>query len=353
MPRFQPEDLRRIGYELFEAAGCSPDDAPTIVDHLVESHLFGHDSHGALRFGEYLRAIREGRFQPRATPEVISEKPCTAVVDGHGALGQIGATFAQSLAIEKARQYGTATVTLRNTSHIGRAGAYPLMAARSELMGLAFVNGGHLGYQVAPFGGIDGRLSTNPIAFAAPRRDADPILVDMTTSVVAEGKIRIAINHQKQVPAGWIIDAQGHATTDPNALKEDPHGAILPLGGVVAHKGYGLSLVVELLGGALSGQGCAAGERAMASNGVLFTVYDIEHFTDLDAYYDEVEALIRHLKSSRTAPGFQEILAPGEPEFRSAKRNQVEGLDVDDTTWAAICDEARAVGLDPTRWNVQ
>lgn len=349
MPTIQANTLRSIGYELFEASGCTPDDARSVVDHLVESNLFGHDSHGAIRYYEYTRAIREGRFRPRATPQVVREKACTAVVDAQGALGQVGATFAMNLAMEKAQQHGVGTVTLRNTSHVGRAGAYPLMAARQELIGLAFVNAGRLGYQIAPFGGIDGRLSTNPIAFAAPRR-ADPLLVDMTTSVVAEGKVRVAINQGRHVPEGWLINAQGNPTTDPNDLKADPPGAILPMGGVVAHKGYGLSFVVELLGGALSGEGCAAGIYPMTSNGVLFTVYNIDYFTDLPFYYEEVEALIQYIRSSRLAPGFAEILVPGEPEFRSAKRKEVEGIQLDETTWAAICKEARILGVDPDRW---
>ena len=152
-----------------------------------------------------------GRFQPRATPTIVRDYPSTAVVDAGGALGQVGATFAMNLAIDKARQHGLATVTLRNTSHVGRAGAYPLMAARQgNLIALAFVNAGHLGYQIAPFGGLEGRISTNPIAFSAPRPETDPILVDMTTSVVAEGKVRVAINQGKHVPEGWLIDADGN-----------------------------------------------------------------------------------------------------------------------------------------------
>ena len=351
MPNILPGRLREVGYQLFEASGCTEDDARAVVDHLVESNLFGHDSHGAIRYYEYTRAIREGRFQPRATPEIVREKPSTAVVDAGGALGQVGATFAMNLAIEKARQHGLATVTLRNTSHVGRAGAYPLMAARQKnMIGLAFVNAGRLGYQIAPFGGLEGRLSTNPIAFSAPRPDADPILVDMTTSVVAEGKVRVAINQGVEVPEGWMIDAEGNSTTNPNDFRADPPGAILPMGGVVAHKGYSLGLVVELLGGALSGEGCAAGSRTMHSNGVLFTVYNIEHFTEISTYYDEVEALLKHVKSSRLAPGFNEILAPGEPEFRNAQRKDSEGIEIDETTWEYICQEGRILGLDPGSW---
>ena len=350
MPRFTPEALRAIGLDMFQAAGCRPDDAEAVVDHLLESSLFGHDSHGAIRYYEYLEAIRDGRFNSRATPHVIQEHPCAAVVDAGGGLGQVGATLATRMAIDKAREHGVATVTLRNTSHIGRAGAYPLMAARERMIGQALVNAGREGYKVAPFGGIDGRLSTSPIAFSAPRRSADPILLDMTTSVVADGKLRVAINQGKSIPGGWATDAEGNPTTDPTRVRTEPPGALLPLGGIVSYKGYGLNLMVEIMAGALGGEGCASPSRVMVSNGFVITVYHIEHFTDIDNYYDEVEALVRHVKSSRPLPGFDEILLPGEPEFRCACRRRTDGLDVDSTTWDRICAEAREFGLDPARW---
>ena len=150
MPRLNPADLRTVGYTLFAALGCRPDDARAVVDHLVESNLFGHDSHGAIRFYEYAQAIGEGRFQPQAEPKVVRDKPCLAVVDAGGAMGQVGATFATRLAIDKARQHGVGAVSLRNTSHIGRVGAYPLMAAREGMIGQIFVNAGRMGHQAAP-----------------------------------------------------------------------------------------------------------------------------------------------------------------------------------------------------------
>ncbi len=350
MPRFKAQFLREVGYELFQASGCTEEDTRAVVDHLIESNLFGHDSHGVIRFGQYVRSIREGVFQACVRPQVASETPCTAVIDAGGALGQVGATFAADLAIRKARQHGVAAVSLRNTSHVGRVGAYPLRVARAGMIGSMFTNAGRLGYQIAPFGGIDGRLSTNPVAFSVPRREADPILVDMTTSVVAEGKIRVAINRGETVPEGWLIDSDGNPTTNPADFKADPPGAILPLGGVVAHKGFALGLVVELLGGILSGQGCAAGEREMVSNGALITAYHIEHFAEMDFYYDEVEALIRHIRSSRLAPGFKEILLPGEPEFRKARQLEAEGIEVEAPTWADVCEAARELGLNPAKW---
>jgi uncharacterized oxidoreductase len=346
MPIFRPQELRNIGYQLFRAAGCSEADTRAVVDHLVESNLFGHDSHGAIRFYEYAAAVREGRFNPSAKPKIEREHPTVAIVDAGGAMGQVGAAFATELAIKKASEYGVATVALHNTSHIGRVGGYPLMAARKGFIAQIFVNAGHLGYQIAPFGGISGRLSTNPLAFAAPRREADPILVDMTTSTVAEGKLRVARNRGDKVPLGWIIDAEGNPSTDPHTMLADPPGAILPLGGPVAHKGTALSIMVEVLGGALTGLGCANGARTMISNGVLLNVYNIEHFVDPDRYYDEVESLILHIKSSTLAPGFNEILLPGEPEFRSARRLEKSGIEVDETTWERICEEALLFGLD-------
>jgi uncharacterized oxidoreductase len=350
MPRFTPQKLREIGYELFNALGCREKDAKAAVDHLVESNLFGHDSHGAIRLYEYARAIREGRFTPDAKPKVVRDHPATAVVDAGGALGQVGATFATELAMEKAREYGVASVSLRNTSHIGRVGAYPLMAAREGFVSQIFVNAGHLGYQIAPFGGIDGKLSTNPVAFSAPRRNHEPLMVDMTTSTVAEGKIRVALNRGDLLPDGWIIDHEGQPTNDPSDFSEEPYGAILPLGGVVAHKGTALSLMVEVLGGLMSGLGCANGSRTMISNGVFLNVYDIDHFADRDDYYDEFESLITHVKSSRLAPGVSEILIPGEPEFRCAAVREKEGIELDETTWARIVEEAELAGIDPANW---
>ena len=193
-------------------------------------------------------------------------------------------------------------------------------------------------------------MTTNPIAFAAPRRDAEPIMVDMATSVVADGKIRVAHNRGDKLPQGWIIDRHGQPSTDPGDYLNEPRGAILPLGGVAAHKGYCLSFIVELLGGTLSGQGCAAGERSLKSNGVMLNVYDISFFSDLDDYYDEVESLIGHVRSSRVDPAIGEILIPGEPELRTAQARRAHGIELDVTTWSRICEAGEHLGLDTSHW---
>lgn len=350
MPTLSPNRLREIGYELFEAAGCSAEDARVVINHLVDSSLYGHDSHGIIRLYEYLDFFEKGVWNPRGIPKVVTERPCTATVDGGSAMGQISGAFAMRIAMNKAREHGTATVTLRNCSHVGRCGAYPLMAAREKMIAIAFVNAGHLGRQIAPHGGLDGKLSTNPIAFAAPRRDHEPIMVDMATSVTAEGKIRVARNRGDKLPIGWITDHDGQPSAEPNDYLESA-GAILPLGGVASHKGYCLSYIVEVLGGALSGEGVASGEVDMSSNGVLFTAYDIEHFTELDTYYNEIETLIEHVRTSRVDPKIGEILVPGEPEFRTAEQRTLNGISIDETTWSHICAGAAKLGLDTNTWS--
>jgi uncharacterized oxidoreductase len=353
LPTVTADALRRIGRAFFSALGCRTEDARTVADHLVQSNLYGHDSHGVMHLERYGRAVREeNRVDPQAVPEIVREHPCTAVVDAHHGFGQVGATFATELLIKKAQQHGVASVSLRNTSHIGRVAAYPLLVAQSGMIGLIFVNAGRMGFQVAPFGGIDGRLGTNPLAFAAPRRADPPFLVDMTSSTVADGKIYLAADQGKPVPEGWFVDPEGNPSTDPNEYAGPPRGAVLPLGGPLGHKGFALSLIMEICGGGLSGQGMAQGDMRVSSNGVHITAYDITQFTDLESFYTEMEALLTHVKSSRTAPGVDHILVPGEPEYRAERERAEHGIPIDDTTWGKICSYSREIGLDPDSWDL-
>ncbi|MYB77519.1 MAG: Ldh family oxidoreductase [Chloroflexi bacterium] len=353
MPTVTHDALRRIGYAFFEALGCRPDDARVIQDHLVQSNLYGHDSHGIVRMEQYWRAVRvEGVVDPQAAPEIVREHPCTAVVDAHHGFGQVGAVFATQLLIEKAQRNGIASVSLRNTSHIGRVGEYPHMVAQAGMIGLIFVNAGRLGFQVAPFGGIDGRLGTNPLAFAAPRRNDPPFFVDMTTSTVADGKIKIAANEGKPLPEGWIVDADGNPSTDPSDYWDEPHGAVLPLGGPLGHKGTALSMMNEICGGGLSGQGMSAGDMRVDSNGVHITAYDIGQFVEPEFFYDEIDTLISHVKTSRPAAGVDEVLVASEPEYRAQREREQNGIPIDETPGSTLCDAARHLGVDPTTWEL-
>jgi hydroxycarboxylate dehydrogenase B len=328
-----------------EAAGCPPDEALTIGDALSDANLAGHDSHGLIRVEQYVKMVRTGEIVPGAPTTVLQETPSMAVLDGGWNFGQVVGRRAVELAMRKAREGGTGTVSVRNANHLGRLGAYPMVAAEAGMLCLATVNNNKRGNLVAPFGGSDGRLATNPIAFACPGPER-PILVDITTSVVAEGKVRILKNAGKRAPEGWLMDNQGRPTTDPNDLYTEPRGAILPFGGPVAHKGFALAIMVDILSGALSGSGCSQGSTGRLGNAMFFFVAEIERFGPRLDFDEQVKALVDHVRASPPAPGFNEIIIPGEPELRQAERRRREGMDVDDETWRQFTACAASLGVD-------
>ena len=219
------------------------------------------------------------------------------------------------------------------------------MAAEADMVGITMVNAGGTALYVAPFGGRDGRLATNPIAIATPTRKGSPILLDITSSVVAQGKIRVAVNRGDSVPLGWLINNEGEPTQNPEDLMKTPPGALLPLGGIVGHKGYALGLMIDILGGALSGAGCSGSGNTRLQNGVLMIALDIANFTPLGDFYNHVDGLVAHVKAAPTAPGFDEILTPGEIEARHTERRLREGIPLDDETWRQIQETAAEVGI--------
>jgi uncharacterized oxidoreductase len=344
MPRFTPQRLLDFSARVLAALGSSGEGAGVVAEHLVSSNLAGHDSHGVLRLLQYAQHVREGKIQPSASPRVVRETESTAVLDGSLAWGQVVAKRAVDLAAEKARDHGVAAVAVRNCYHVGRVGVYPLLAARAGFIAQVFCNG-HGIARVAPWGGTDARLATNPVALAVPTR-GEPVLVDITTSVVAEGKVRVAHLAGKPVPEGWILDRDGKPTTDPADLYDG--GTILPFGGREGHKGYGLSVMVDLLGGILGGAGAGVLTKAIG-NGLLITVVDPVAFDDREAFLDRVEEFLAYLRSSRTKPGVDGILLPGEPELRTEARRRREGIEIDAGTLAKLADLARGLGIEPPR----
>lgn len=221
-----------------------------------------------------------------------------------------------------------------------------MMAAEHGMIGMAMVNNHGGGLCMAPWGGIERRLSPNPISVAVPTGEGDPIVLDMTSSVCAEGKLRVMRNRGQALPEGWIIDAQGRPATDPAAFYGPPQGALLPLGGTVGYKGFGLCMVMDILAGALSGAGCSGSSDAFGLQGLFATVIDIASFTKPEEFQERVSGLIRYVKSPPTAPGVEEILVPGEPEFRERRRRLRDGIPVDDETWRQMVRAAETVGLD-------
>jgi hydroxycarboxylate dehydrogenase B len=336
VPVLHPEQLESFVTSIFEKAGAPRPHAQVVANHLIESNLLGHDSHGVLRVAQYCSAIESGELAPDARPELLKETPAGAVMDGKQSFGQVAVTEAMNLAIEKANRSGTSAVTLSNCYHSGRLGAYTSMAADAGMIGIMMVNAGGGGQSVVPFGGSARRLATNPISVAAPTSGEFPLVLDIATSMAPEGKIRDYASREAPLPEGWIVDADGNPTRDAKDFYADPPGAILPLGGPAGHKGFGLALMIDVLAGALSGAGCCRSESVPARDGVLLIALDVEQFSNRVAFYQHVSELAAYIKSCPTAPGFEEVFVPGEMEYRTAQTRRKNGIYVEESVWRQI-----------------
>jgi uncharacterized oxidoreductase len=337
------ETLQPIIDSIFRAAGCSEVEADRIAEHLVEANLVGHDSHGVIRTSPYVRWLKGGQVLPDRDIEIAFENDSLAVVDGRFGFGQTVGRQAMELGIAKAAKHGVAAIALRNAGHLGRIGAWPRMAADAGLVSLHFVNTSGAGILVAPFGGIERRLSANPIAAGVPRPGRPPILLDMSACTIAEGKIKVANNRGTPVPEHCIIDFAGRPTTDPKAFYADPPGAILPIAG---HKGYGLAVLCEVLAGALTGGGCSNPANAgRLANGMLSIIIDPAFFQNDAAFSAEIDRFEEWVKSSATVTPGGEILLPGEIEERTKVARLRGGIELDAATWSQIATAADSVGV--------
>ena len=347
MPTFTKEKIINICTSIIEAAGVSHQNANLIADLLAEANITGHDSHGIIRIPQYLAAIEDNDILTNANVDILRETPLTAIVDGNWGFGQITMNRAVEIGLEKASKNGLAAITVRNANHIGRLGSYVDHIARQRMVGLLFVNAiGTPAYRMAPWGGTEPRLVTDPLAFGIPSPYVDPIVIDMTTTVVAEGKVRIKRNRGEKAPDGWLLNSEGKPTNDPNVLYGLPLGSILPLGGTTAgHKGYGLNIAIELLAGILSGAG-SIGKDERLSNGALLIIIGIEQFLPIEEFYQESEIFIKHVKSSPVAEGFDEILLPGEIESKVKRERTKEGIFVEDETWDQILEWGLKLGVE-------
>lgn len=335
-------ELRSLTSRIFVAGGCGPEEGERIAAHLVEANLVGHDSHGVIRVRTYIEWLLDGQVMPNRTAEVIFENEAIAIVDGRSGFGQSIGEEAVQLGIRKCEKHGVSVVGLRKTGHLGRIGDWPEMAARAGKLSLHFVNTSGRGVLVAPFGGIDRRLSANPIAAGVPVDGRDPIILDISACMIAEGKIRVALNKGVTVPEGCLIDGQGNPCSDPATFYSDP-GAILPFGG---HKGYALGIIVEMLAGALTGGDCTNPENSrQLHNGMLSIYLDPAFFGDTAAMQQEISRFISYVKSARTVTPAGEILMPGDLEARNRAERQRHGIHLDDNTWAQILEAAASVGI--------
>jgi uncharacterized oxidoreductase len=342
MKTISAEDLRDIGLRLFVACGAPLSDAEAVTDELVESSLMGLDSHGVIRFPEYVRLALDGHVIVGAASRIVRETPATALVDCGLNFGQVSARRMTEIAIAKAIATGIACVASVNSGHVGRLGSYPQKIAARGLFGLAFVNASKRGHRVWPFGGREGRLATNPIAFGAPT-DGDPILLDMSTCVMPEGKVRLLLQQGRPAPPGAIVDSQGNPTTDPAQLYAEPRGGLLPLGGPFGYKGFGLGVLVEIAGGLLAGVSSSANHAQ--HNGLCLIAIDPDAFCGRDRFRELVSDLADYLRDTPPAPGTAGVIMPGAPEFASRQRRLSEGIPVADETWRLIAEAAHRAGV--------
>ena len=340
---FSPQAVSELGVKLFTAARARPGDAEATVASLITSSLMGHDSHGVLRIPEYLLQMAEGKIVADAVISVERTGPSTAIVDcGHG-LGPVGAHRTMQEGIAIAKEQRTACIITRRCNHVGRLGAWVQQAADEGLLALATCNSPLQGHFVLPWGGREPRLATNPIAYAVPT-SGDPVVADFSTSVAPEGKIRFYRNEGRPVPDGWILDSAGQPTNDPRAFFGPPRGGILPLGGSAGYKGFALGLLVEILGSALAGIGPQ--DPHVTGNGTCFIVIDPSAFCPLNVFRKLMDETVAYMKSSPPAPGVEEVLVPGELEFRTLRKRRQEGIPVDAATLQGLQAHGRRLGVD-------
>jgi len=328
MHSVQADALQELTSQLFQKVGAPQHIANDVARILIGANLAGHDSHGVLRIPTYLQQITEGKLDPAAEPTVVEEDATTLKIDGQNGFGHYTARRAMALAIDKARQSKISCVTFTRINHIGRLGEYAEDAARAGCLGITTVGGGSRDFgSTAPYGGAQYRLGTNPIAVGVPTGDDVPFVLDFATSIVAEGKIQVARSKGLDMPPGYLFDKQGQPSVKTSDFYD--HGCMVPFG---MHKGYALSLFICLLGGL----GAPFDPTRVAMGGCYMQVLNIAAFTPLAAYQENVRMFLNAMKETPLAPGFNEILVPGDFEERNRRQRLANGVEVPETIMSQL-----------------
>ena len=341
------ENLRALVRTIVAAGGSTGDEPQMVADNLVYANLTGHDSHGVQMVPIYMTAVQTGDLVPNRHAEIVQDHGSVLTVDGHAGYGQVIGVEAMAIGIERAREHGVCVLATTNSFHLCRIGAWGEQCAKAGLVSTHHVNAiGNRGL-VAPHGGTAARLSTNPWCCALPGTDTNPpFIADFATSVIAMGKVRVARNAGKHVPEGALFDADGQPTTDPDAMLEDPRGALRMVGG---HKGHCLSLANEFLAGALTGGGTGRPENEHSDytviNNMLSTIIDPRRLTAPGVFESELDACIDHIKSAPPEDPAQPVMMPGDPERRTMEQRLEHGIPMPDAAWAELVSGAVAVGL--------
>ncbi len=341
----QGEELAQLCARILAKAGAEPSIAERVSRHLINANLAGVDSHGVLRLPDYAAYLQDSRVAPNDRIEVISDKGAACLLDAHFTFGIVAAQRAAQLAAERARKLGIGAASVRNSTHIGRLGDYMEELARDGLVGFICCNAQGAGQFVAPWGGREARISTNPMAWGFPTgREEGPLVLDMATSAWPEGKVRLKMRVGEPVPLGRVIRADGSETTDPKDLFGPPPGALLPFG---EHKGYGLGLVVEMLSGALSGGGCChQADNSHTHESAFFVMaMDVGSLLPLEEATVIIDRLLAWVKTSAPAQPDGKVLVPYELEVGERKRRSSQGIPLGDQIWERIVTVARELDV--------
>jgi hydroxycarboxylate dehydrogenase B len=349
MPTLTPQALRAMTHLIARRMGSKEEEAAEVASHLIKANLTGHDSHGVGMLPSYVRNFHNGLLIPNQTPETVLDAGALLVIDAKRGFGQQMAANAVKRAIAKAKQVGACVLAIRNASHIGRIGTYAELAASHGCAFTAFVNVADHHDVQATYGAGEARLGTNPFCVAVPGEDGPAVMLDMATTTIAHGKARVAYNKGQQVGDDCLIDAEGNPTNDPTGMIRDRTGSLRSFG---KHKGSGLAVMCEIMTAAVGGgQGSFVHGKGGTLNSMLATIIDLSQIGEPEKINADIQAVKAHIKSARTAPGFDEVLTPGEPEKRSTAKRMASGIDVDDTTWGDIRAAAESLGIDAAEFD--
>jgi uncharacterized oxidoreductase len=338
--------MREMSQEMLVLAGATEEEAAIITEVLVDTSLRGIDSHGVRAITRYASELQSGKIQSEAPIKVLRDGPTSAMWDAGVAIGFVAGTKAMDAAIQKARRYQIGSVGYMGTGHLGALYYYTTQAVNEDLIGIVLQRGA--AHRVAPYGGVEGRLGTNPFAMGIPAGEERPLFLDMATNAVATGHFLTMRIRGQPVPDGWIIGREGQWVHEyDNAAVDDGRIAPVSFGGVTnEYKGYGIKVILEALCGAI-GVGCSLDEKGF---GCLFMAIDPSAYCDIQDFKTRVDSMIRHVKSSSKRGGFQEILMPGEPELLEKEKRLQEGIYIDDVFWKSIVNKVDELGMDINKY---
>lgn len=343
MPKIDHQSLLNFCTRLFVAGGVPAQDAALVANYLVRAEMRGYAGHGVTRVAQYLAFVKNGTYDLNETPVVEREGKISAVIDAKHYIGQVAAHRAMTLAIKKAQEHGAGMVCLRRAGHTGRLADYMEMAAEKGMIGMGAVSVGSA--TTTLYGGMSPITGTNPMAFGIPARNDQSIILDFATASMSMGEIQKRVARNEPIPDGVLLDGHGRPTNDFKTFRGPPRGVFLPFGG---YKGSGVALVTEILGGILSGNGLGRhwwNKGGHGVNGVFLQAIAVEEFQQLEDFFAKVDELIAFIKSTPRAPGFGEILLPGESGRRREATQRLDGVAVDSSAWSELTQLAAELGV--------